>query len=269
MASGQSSHTPRDAKVMAAILKDAGVEEYEPRVINQMLEFSYRYVSDVLDDARIYSEYSSKKSIDAEDVRLAVQMKVENTLTNPPSREMLSELAQEKNAIPLPPLKQQYGLRLPPDRYCTLQPNFRLKPSAITPAAVGARTSSSSVTTPSAIGGSQQPAFRGFAQQSRPKQVASPPVPKPKLAQTQGAAGTEQSSISSAIAAARPATSAPAPPKALFRLVSGSNTSSSSPRPTAPKSGTAPSSASSEASTAPTGGIKRKFEPIDEDYDQM
>ena len=37
--SGFSS--PRDAAVMEAILKEMGVEEYEPNVINQMLEFSY------------------------------------------------------------------------------------------------------------------------------------------------------------------------------------------------------------------------------------
>lgn len=34
--------TPRDALVMAAILKEMGISEYEPRVINQMLEFTYR-----------------------------------------------------------------------------------------------------------------------------------------------------------------------------------------------------------------------------------
>ena len=33
---------PKDAQVMMAILKEMGVTEYEPRVINQMLEFSYR-----------------------------------------------------------------------------------------------------------------------------------------------------------------------------------------------------------------------------------
>jgi len=33
---------PKDAQVMAAILKDMGVTDYEPRVINQMMEFSYR-----------------------------------------------------------------------------------------------------------------------------------------------------------------------------------------------------------------------------------
>lgn len=34
-------NTPKDAQVMAAILKDMGITEYEPRVINQMLEFTY------------------------------------------------------------------------------------------------------------------------------------------------------------------------------------------------------------------------------------
>ena len=46
-----SKSTPRDAQVMAAIMKDMGVSEYEPRVINQMLEFAYSasiYLSVVL-----------------------------------------------------------------------------------------------------------------------------------------------------------------------------------------------------------------------------
>ena len=50
MASGEAStdnkdtakSTPRDARAMKAILKEMGVEDYEPRVINQMLEFTYR-----------------------------------------------------------------------------------------------------------------------------------------------------------------------------------------------------------------------------------
>ena len=33
---------PKDALVMVAILKDMGVLDYEPRIINQMLEFTYR-----------------------------------------------------------------------------------------------------------------------------------------------------------------------------------------------------------------------------------
>lgn len=73
---GSTTHTPKDAKVMASILKDCGINEYEPRVINQMLEFAYRYVSDLLEDSKVYSDYANKKQIDVEDVKLAIQMKV-------------------------------------------------------------------------------------------------------------------------------------------------------------------------------------------------
>lgn len=37
-----STKIPRDAQVIQAILKDMGIIEYEPRVINQLLEFIYR-----------------------------------------------------------------------------------------------------------------------------------------------------------------------------------------------------------------------------------
>ena len=33
---------PKDGQVMISMLKDMGITHYEPRVINQMLEFSYR-----------------------------------------------------------------------------------------------------------------------------------------------------------------------------------------------------------------------------------
>ena len=32
----------KDFQTMVSVLKDMGVEDYEPRVINQLLEFSYR-----------------------------------------------------------------------------------------------------------------------------------------------------------------------------------------------------------------------------------
>ena len=34
---------PKDGQVMISILKDMGINEFEPRVVNQMLEFSYRW----------------------------------------------------------------------------------------------------------------------------------------------------------------------------------------------------------------------------------
>ena len=44
MSTAPAKSSPRDAQVMAAILKDMGVTEHEPRLINQMLEFTYRKI---------------------------------------------------------------------------------------------------------------------------------------------------------------------------------------------------------------------------------
>ena len=32
----------KDAKIMMAIMQDMGIQEYEPKVIHQMLEYTYR-----------------------------------------------------------------------------------------------------------------------------------------------------------------------------------------------------------------------------------
>ena len=37
-----SKPIPRDAHVIQSILKDMGIIDYEPRVVNQLLEFVYR-----------------------------------------------------------------------------------------------------------------------------------------------------------------------------------------------------------------------------------
>ncbi len=102
-----------------------GVTDYEPRVISQLLEFTYRYTSDILADARTYSEHAGKKQVDADDIRLAIDTLADESFTQPPPRQLLLEMAKEKNAVPLTPMKQMYGARLPNDRFCLLQPNYR------------------------------------------------------------------------------------------------------------------------------------------------
>lgn len=117
---------PKDAQVMVAILKDMGVSEHEPRLITQMLEFVYRYVTDILDDAKIYSQHANKKSLDVEDVKLAIQCQLDHSFTTPPPRDLLMEIARHKNNSSLPIIRPT-GLRLPPDRYCFSATNYRLK----------------------------------------------------------------------------------------------------------------------------------------------
>lgn len=112
----QPKNLPKDAQVIMAIMKEVGITEYEPRVINQLLEFTYRYVTSVLDDSRVFANHAKKKVIDLDDVRLAVQMQLDKSFTSPPPREVLLEIARVKNVVPLPSIKPHCGLRLPPDR---------------------------------------------------------------------------------------------------------------------------------------------------------
>ena len=48
---------PRDALVVETIRKQMGAERFEPRVVNQALEFVYRYVGDVLEEAKAYQRH--------------------------------------------------------------------------------------------------------------------------------------------------------------------------------------------------------------------
>ncbi|XP_045573048.1 transcription initiation factor TFIID subunit 9 isoform X2 [Salmo salar] len=112
---------------MIQILKDMGITEYEPRVINQMLEFTYRYVTTIIEDAKIYATHAKKNIVDADDIRLAIQCRMDQSFTSPPPRDFLLDVARQKNQTPLPLIKPYTGPRLPPDRYCLTAPNYRLK----------------------------------------------------------------------------------------------------------------------------------------------
>lgn len=119
--SNSVKHIPKDAQVIMSIMKELNVTEYEPRVINQLLEFTYRmyncypfhwhnltescvlyifadafgnlvstlgYVTCILDDAKVYANHAKKKVIELDDVKLASQMTLEKAFTTPPPREV-------------------------------------------------------------------------------------------------------------------------------------------------------------------------------------
>lgn len=85
------------------------------------------YVTCILDDAKVYANHAKKKVIDAKDVKLASQMMLDKAFTNPPARDVLFEVAKAKNSTPLPLVKINCGLRLPPDRYCLSACNYKLR----------------------------------------------------------------------------------------------------------------------------------------------
>ncbi|BFG02108.1 transcription initiation factor TFIID subunit 9 [Drosophila madeirensis] len=123
----QIKHVPKDAQVIMSILKEQNIHDYEPRVVNQLLEFTFRYVTCILDDAKVYANHARKKTIDLEDVRLATDMALDKSFTGPLPRHTLSKVAEIRNSMPLPPIKPHCGLRLPPDRYCLTGVNYKLR----------------------------------------------------------------------------------------------------------------------------------------------
>lgn len=109
---------PLDVQVLQLVLESMGADKHEPRVVNQLQEFIHRYVTDILIDAQEYATYANKQqSIDADDVRLAISSRLNHHYAAAPSRELMMELADKRNALPLPPISNEYGVRLPPAQH--------------------------------------------------------------------------------------------------------------------------------------------------------
>lgn len=205
--SSVQSSMPKDGQVMMSILKDMGVNDFEPKVVNQLLEFSYRYVTNVLDDAKAVSGHAGKKAIDVDDVRLAVQMYAEQNVTTPPSREILLDMARTKNANPLPIPKPTCGLRLPPDRHCLTACNYRVKykpkarPTAYGSAGLGPAANSPSIRTyQKQIGNAPKIVQPGIAMMNSGAKI-TPGAPmanislSPQVAVAGGGAGANQAPV--------------------------------------------------------------------------
>ncbi|GLE10896.1 hypothetical protein PINS_up023168 [Pythium insidiosum] len=105
---------PLDVVAMKELLASMGAERHEPRVVSQLHEFVHRYVTEILVDAQEYSLFANKTTVDVDDVRLAIASRLNHHHTNVPSRELLIELAEKRNSLPLPPISNEYGVRLPP-----------------------------------------------------------------------------------------------------------------------------------------------------------
>ncbi|GAA5834216.1 hypothetical protein JCM11251_000573 [Rhodosporidiobolus azoricus] len=127
---------PRDARLIALLLAASGAEDCEEGVVRMLVEFAHRYTGDVLNDSLMYAEHARGGAAGSgaagapvvpslEDVRLAVQARTEGAQV---PKEFLLQLATTVNSIPLPPVPEVYGIRLPPPAQRLTAPNFTLVP---------------------------------------------------------------------------------------------------------------------------------------------
>jgi len=51
------------------------------------------YVTTIIEDAKIYATHAKKSSVDAEDIKLAIQCRMDQSFTSPPPRDVSLHLA--------------------------------------------------------------------------------------------------------------------------------------------------------------------------------
>jgi transcription initiation factor TFIID subunit 9B len=69
---------PPTARTIALLLaSNPAVQDAQPGVLHQLLEFSHRYTTQVLSDAQVYADHAGRTGkIEIDDVVLAVQARV-------------------------------------------------------------------------------------------------------------------------------------------------------------------------------------------------
>lgn len=74
----QTDALPPTARSIALLLASTPtVQDAQPGVLHQLLEFSYRYTSQVLSDALVYAEHAGRSGkVEMDDIVLAVQARV-------------------------------------------------------------------------------------------------------------------------------------------------------------------------------------------------
>ncbi|KAK8187528.1 transcription initiation factor TAFII31, partial [Phyllosticta capitalensis] len=114
------SKRPKDARLLHMVLAHQGVSAYQERVPLQLLDFAYRYTAGVLSDAH-------EGSVSFGAVRSAIASRLNYQFNPTLPKDFLQELAAEKNRVGLPRPEREYGVRLPPERYCFTGAGWNLK----------------------------------------------------------------------------------------------------------------------------------------------
>ncbi|TCD66823.1 Transcription initiation factor TFIID subunit 9 [Steccherinum ochraceum] len=129
--SNSTDNLPPTARAIALLLASTpGVQDAQPGVLHQLLEFSYRYSTQVLSDSLVYAEHAGRAGkIEMDDVVLAVQARVGWEFGGRVPKEYTLSLASQTNSIPLPSVPEVFGVRLPPASECLTSVDFNLVPN--------------------------------------------------------------------------------------------------------------------------------------------
>lgn len=130
---------PRDARLIHLVLASMNVSAYQERVPLMLMDFAYRYTSGVLQDALLFSDaihstantgsQNPPATINTDDLRMSIASRVNHQFNTSLPKEFLLDIAQDRNRIALPTVGPEFGVRLPPEKYCLTGINWDLKDS--------------------------------------------------------------------------------------------------------------------------------------------
>lgn len=110
---------PRDVRLLHLLLASQSIHSYEDQVPLQLMDFAHRYTKNVLKDAVIYNDYANNSTdLTVEDIRLAIAARTHYQFKPTAPKELMLQLAHERNKKPLPQVMSMWGIRLPPEKYC-------------------------------------------------------------------------------------------------------------------------------------------------------
>ncbi|KAL6298113.1 transcription initiation factor IID, 31kD subunit-domain-containing protein [Sparassis latifolia] len=129
--SAAADNLPPSSRAIALLLASTPtVQDAQPGVLHQLLEFSHRYTTQVLSDALVYAEHAGRSGkVEMDDVVLAVQARVGWEFGGRVPKEYTLSLATQANSMPLPAAPEVFGVRLPPSSECLTAVDFDLIPN--------------------------------------------------------------------------------------------------------------------------------------------
>ncbi|KAK7061574.1 transcription initiation factor TFIID subunit 9 [Favolaschia claudopus] len=130
MSSRQDNLAPTARAIALLLSSTPSVQDVQPAVLHQLLDFSHRYTAQVLTDANVYAEYAGRGGkLEMDDVVLAVQARVGWEFGGRVPKEYILSLASEVNAVPLPAVPEVFGVRMPQASECLTSIDFDLIPN--------------------------------------------------------------------------------------------------------------------------------------------
>mmetsp|Transcript_6281 Transcript_6281/g.9128 ORF Transcript_6281/g.9128 Transcript_6281/m.9128 type:complete len:170 (+) Transcript_6281:15-524(+) len=121
----KESPVPKAAIAAHELINSCGIQEYDPKLIQQVLEYMNTYASNLLEDAQVYHMHSEQdRDLNLDDVKLAISTREQHQYTEVPSTDNLVKLARSKNKFNISIEKN--AVMLPPARLCVSSNNYRI-----------------------------------------------------------------------------------------------------------------------------------------------